>query len=90
MQCRLNHSGKNKTRVEHFATFEKLVFAVTSRVLRILIEHIDKFCSLESKLISIQGCWGNPDDGNCLKTRPDYPNRPDYPDRPDYPNQGKN
>ena len=34
----------------------------------------------------IQGCWGNPDDGNCLKTRPDYPNRPDYPDRPDNPN----
>ena len=67
MQCRLNHSGKNKTRVEHFATFEKLVFAITSRVLRILMQHIDKFCSLESKLISIQGFWGNPDDGNCLK-----------------------
>ena len=27
----------------------------------------------------LQGCWGNPDDGNCPKTRPDYPNRPDYP-----------
>ena len=34
---------------------------------------------------NIQGCWGNPDDENRRKPRPDYPDRPDYP-RPDYPN----
>ena len=41
------------------------------------------FCVL--LLFDIQGCWGNPDDGNWPKTRPDYPDRPDYLDRPDYP-----
>ena len=30
-----------EARDEHFAIFEKLVFAVTSRILRILIEHIE-------------------------------------------------
>ena len=58
---------------------------------------LDLYFNLEQLIIggftvakgSIQGCWGNPDDRNRLKTRPDYPNRPDYPDRPDYPNQGK-
>ena len=25
----------------------------------------------------IQGCWGNPDDGNHRKTRPDYPHQGD-------------
>ena len=32
----LNEQG----RVENFAIFEKLVFAITSRILRILMEHI--------------------------------------------------
>ena len=32
-----------RTRVKHFAIFEKLVFAITSRILRISIEHIDSF-----------------------------------------------
>ena len=30
--------------------FAKLVFAITSRIRRILTEHIDSICSLESKL----------------------------------------
>ena len=30
----------HKTSVERFAIFEKLVFAITSRILRILMEHI--------------------------------------------------
>ena len=43
-------------RVEHFAIFEKLVFVITSRMLRILTEHIEKVCSLESKLFLISIC----------------------------------
>ena len=38
-------------RVSHFAIFENLVFAITSRMLRILMEHIKTICSLESKLL---------------------------------------
>ena len=30
-----------RTRVKHFVIFEKLVFAITSRILRIPIEYID-------------------------------------------------
>ena len=33
--------GEVFTRVEHFAIFESLVFAITSRILRILMEHIE-------------------------------------------------
>ena len=32
-------------RVEHFAIFENLVYAITSRILRILMEGIKKICS---------------------------------------------
>ena len=58
-----------KLRVEHFATFEKLVFAITIRISRSLMKHIDKIFSLESKHfpITIQGCWANSDDGNRQK-----------------------
>ena len=35
-------------RVEHFAIFKNLLFAITSGVLRILMEHIESICSLES------------------------------------------
>ena len=31
-------------------TLEKLVFAITSKTLRIVTEHIDSICSLESRL----------------------------------------
>ena len=41
-------AGVAGVRVKHFAIFEKLVFALTSRTLRILMEHIDSICSLES------------------------------------------
>ena len=40
-------------RVEHF---ENLVFAITSKMLKILTEHIEKVCSLESKLLLISIC----------------------------------
>ena len=36
--------------VEHFAIFEILVFAITSRILIILTEHIETKNSLESEL----------------------------------------
>ena len=29
----------------------------------------------------IQGCWANPDDGNCQKTVRITPTRPNYPNR---------
>ena len=45
-----------KARVEHFAIFGKLVLAITSRILRILMKHINKICSLESKLFLITIC----------------------------------
>ena len=35
---------------EYFAIFKKLVFAITSRMLRIQMEHIENVCSLGSKL----------------------------------------
>ena len=38
-------------RVEHFAIYENLVFAITSKNLKILTEHIEKACKLESKLL---------------------------------------
>ena len=38
----------HRSRVEHFAIFLILVFAVTSKILRILMEYIEKVCSLES------------------------------------------
>ena len=34
----------------HYAIFEKLVFAITSRMLRILTEHIERKNSLDSKV----------------------------------------
>ena len=39
-----------KARVVHLVISEKLVFAITSKMLRILTEYIDKICSLEAKL----------------------------------------
>ena len=33
-----------QARVAHFASFGKLVFAITSRILRVRIEHIDRIC----------------------------------------------
>ena len=45
-----------KLRVEHFATFEKLVFAITFRISRILMEHIEKIFSLESEPFLITIC----------------------------------
>ena len=39
-------------RVELFSSIEKLVFAITSRILRIRMEHIDSICSSESELFS--------------------------------------
>ena len=35
-------------RDEHFSIFEKLVFAIISRILRILMEHVESICSLEA------------------------------------------
>ena len=50
-------------RVELYAIFENLVFAITSKMLRILTEyiHVEKICSLETKLflISIISINGN-------------------------------
>ena len=43
-------------RVELLAIFEKLVFAITFRILRILMEHIKIKNSLESKLQSFYIC----------------------------------
>ena len=43
-------------RVEHFAIFEALVFIITSRIPRILMEHIKNICSLESELFLISTC----------------------------------
>ena len=37
-------------RVEDFAIFEKIVLAITSRILRVLMECIENICGLESKL----------------------------------------
>ena len=39
-------------RVEHFAIFEKVVFAITSKTFRFSIENIESICSLDSKLFS--------------------------------------
>ena len=36
--------------VEHLGIFEKRVFAITSRILRIPIEHLDRIYSSESRL----------------------------------------
>ena len=38
------------SRVAHFAVFEKLVFGITSRILRIPMEHIETKDSPDSKL----------------------------------------
>ena len=35
------HEDMFKGRVEHFVVFEKLVFVITSRILRLLMKHID-------------------------------------------------
>ena len=43
-------------RVEHFAIFEKLVFEITSKVLRIRLEHVQKICSLECVLLLVTIC----------------------------------
>ena len=40
----------DKVRVEHLAMFEKLVSAIASRTLRILMEHIDSICRVDSEL----------------------------------------
>ena len=40
-------------RFEYFGIFGKLVFVITSRILRLLVEHIESFCGLESKLFLI-------------------------------------
>ena len=45
--------GLYRGRAEHFSIFEKLVFKITSRILRILIRHIETICSLDSKLFFI-------------------------------------
>ena len=50
MNIVLNH------RVEHFAIFENLVFAITSKMLRILTDHIENVCILEYKLLLITIC----------------------------------
>ena len=42
--------GSSGTRVAHFVIFEKLISAITSRMLRILMEHIDSIFSLEPEL----------------------------------------
>ena len=43
-------------RVAHFGIFEKLVFAITFKILKNLMEHIERVCSLESKLFLISIC----------------------------------
>ena len=43
-------------RVEHFSNVEKFVFTITSRILRILIEHIVIKNSLGSKLFIFSTC----------------------------------
>ena len=43
-------------RVEYFAFFENLVFAIISKMLRILTEHIEQACRSESKLFLISLC----------------------------------
>ena len=43
-------------RVQHFAIFENLVFAITSKMLRIRTGHIKTVCSLDSKLLLISIC----------------------------------
>ena len=48
--------NRDLTTVGHFAVFENLVFAMISKMLRILTEHIEKVCSLESKLFLISLC----------------------------------
>ena len=42
-----------KDSVEHFVIREKLVFVKTSKMLRILTEHIKRVCSLKSKLFNL-------------------------------------
>ena len=37
-------------RVKHIETYDRLVSAITSKILRISMEHIDSICSLESEL----------------------------------------
>ena len=49
-------SGPISGRVAHFAIFEKLVFVITSRILRILIEHTEVKNSLDSKLQNFTIC----------------------------------
>ena len=43
-------AGVAGVRVKHFVIFEKLVFALTSRTLRTLMEHIDSICRSKSEL----------------------------------------
>ena len=38
-------------RDKHFVTFENLVYAITSKILRVLRQYIEKVCSLESRLV---------------------------------------
>ena len=40
-------------RVEHFAIFDNLVFAITSKILKILTDNIGKVCSLKFNLYLI-------------------------------------
>ena len=44
-------------RVEHFAIYENLVFAITLKMLRFLTEDIEKVNSLDSKLFFISICY---------------------------------
>ena len=44
-----------QVRVEQFVIFE--IFAISSRMLRILMEHIEKVCSLGSKLFLVSICY---------------------------------
>ena len=53
---KLRRFGSHQARVAHFAIFESLVFAITSKILRFLMEHIEKVCSLESELFLITIC----------------------------------
>ena len=42
--------------VEHFTIFENLVSAITSKMLRILTENINKVCRVQSNLYLISIC----------------------------------
>ena len=45
--------NSNKAQWKIFLIVEKIVFAVTSRILRIIMEHVEKIQSFESKLFLV-------------------------------------